>query len=249
MKLKFSPLVDKAAGKDGGLVVRRTPSGPIATPRTNPKKSASVRSSSARNNLGTSSTEFTKLPDASIEAWNRFGASRVKSNDVNGVKYGISGIAAYNEFATVFKMVSPGVATPTMPPTTGFSGDPLQFTLTASTSTITVSASGPTSAGKKLEVAVASLSSRARKIPTEGYVSQGFFKLEAEKGNKAEVTVPASIYAVQVRYVSTTTGQSTGWQLLGKTTVALSTVEGGVDQETGEVFEPKARAPRMKKAA
>ena len=249
MKLKFSPLVDKAAGKDGGLVVRRSPSGPVATPRTNPRKSASVRSSSARKNLGTSSTEFTNLPDASIAAWNSFGASRLKSNDVNGVKYGISGIAAWNELTTIFKMASPGVASPSMPPTTGFSGDSALISMTTDVSTLIVRGSKSTDAGNLLEVSTVSVGSRARKIPTSGWISQGFFSLEAGDANEISLNLPAGIHGVQVRWVRQASGQTTVWQLLGKATIALSMVEGGVDQETGEVLTPKAKAPRMKKAA
>ena len=230
-------------------MARRSRSGPVATPRVYPKRATSERLDQSRDNLGTVATEFPNLTDAQIAAWNAWGASRTKTNDVNGKKYGQTGINAFVELGSVFKMASPGVATPTMPPTTGYAGDSLAFSMATSLSTLTVTGSGPTSAGTLLEISVARLASRARKIPTEGYVSQGFFALEVGDGNLAEVTLPAGVYAVRVRYVKKATGQTTVAQILGKATVALSTVMGGVDEETGEVFEPKARAPRMRKAA
>lgn len=249
MKLKMSPLVDTAAGKDGPLVIRRSRSGAVATPRTYPRKTASARRSAANKNLGSAASEFTNLNDAQIAAWNAFGAGRTKTNEVNGQKYEQTGINAYIELTTVFKMASPGSASPKMPPTSSFSGDSLGFSITTSTSTILVVGTGPTSQGTVLEVALAPMKSRARRIPTTGYVVQDFYTLAQGNDYTAPLTVPAGTYAVRVRYLRYASGQTTPAQILGKATVALSVVEGGVDGETGEVVEPKARPARMRKAA
>ena len=249
MKLKYSALVDDAAGKDGNLVTRRSRSGPTATPRVYPDRTRTVRNTAATKNLGDSATEFTNLTDSQIEAWNRWGGSRTKTNTLNGVKYRQAGVNAYVELTSVFKMCAPGQASPALPPTSSFSGGNLRFTVVAQPSKLIVVASGPLAADSAIEISVAPVASRARKLPKDGYVSQGFFVPEAADGYEMEVPLSASIYAVQVRYVNTATGQATVPQILGKATVALSVLEGGVDMETGEVVEPSAKPARMKKAA
>lgn len=66
MKIKFTSLVDDAAGKDGNLVIRRSRSGPIAVPLTVPLAAFNDAQLGAQANLGASAREFQNLTDAQI---------------------------------------------------------------------------------------------------------------------------------------------------------------------------------------
>lgn len=110
MKIKFSSLVDDASGKDGALVIHRSRTGPVAAPRKTGRNPRTEAQTLVRANLGSAATEFVNLAPEEIDAWNAYGASRSKSNPVNGKRYGQTGINAYVELTTVFKLASPGAA-------------------------------------------------------------------------------------------------------------------------------------------
>ena len=109
--------------------------------------------------------------------------------------------------------------------------------------------SGVTSVGTVLEVQTVPLKNFSRNPGKGGWVSQGFYTLTADGDYEAHVPMSAGVYAVQVRYLRTADGLAMEWEPLVKTAVALSVVQGGVDQETGEVMAPVAKASRAKRAA
>lgn len=253
MKLKMSALVDGASGRDGTLVIRRGKGGYIAISRAPSNPSRSQGQSEVRDNLGEAAREFPKLTDEQIAAWKAYGAGQTRKNTVGGGTYAQSGFNAYVELTTVFKLASPGAASPVLPPAEAFAGDTLELTLTNDTGAIIVAGSGPTSTGTVLEISTVELKSRARAIPRTGYKVRGYFTLNQANNYLANVPVGPGIHAVEVRYVNKATGQATLPKLLGKTTVLTLEVGGAdasgrVDRETGEVLAPGKRGA-MKKAA
>ena len=221
----------------------------MAAPRVTGRNPRTEAQTLVRANLGAAATEFVNLAPEEIAAWNAYGASRSKTNPVNGKHYAQTGINAHVELATVFKPASPGAASPAMPPTTGFAGDALELALDDEGGALLVAGSGATSAGTVLEVSTALLKGRGQPAPKGGYVSRGFFAPTPAKDYLATVPVGPGCHAVRARYVRAATGQATLARTLGKATV-LQTVAGGadVDLSTGEVLAP-ARRGTMKKAA
>lgn len=237
MKAKLSMAFADLRGKDGSVVIRKSRSGLVATPRTTPKNPRSNGQVGSRNALSKGSKGFANFTASQAAAWNAYGATITKHNKVSGTTYTSTGISAYNALATKFLQINPGGTVPVAPPTTAFLGDGIAISTTAGTGQVTFTASAANAAGVKTELLVQPLKGKNRKPGARGYVSKGFVAFAAG-ALSSTVTVPSGYYACAFRFVSTTTGQATALTPLATVTVALSLEDGGMAE--GESVEQKA---------
>lgn len=237
MKAKLSMAFADLRGKDGSVVIRKSRSGLVATPRTLPKNPKSVGQTGSRNALAKGSRGFSNLTPAQAAAWNAYGATITRHNKISGTTYTSTGIAIYNALTSKLLQVSPTAAVPSTPPTSAYAGDNVAVTATASTGLVTFTASGANGMYSKTELLLQPLKGKNRKPGAKGYLSKGFFAF-ATGSLTTTVSVPAGYYAAAYRFVNVSTGQATALTPISTVTVALSLEDGGQGEEAG--FEQKA---------
>ena len=236
-------------GSDGNVTMRMSRSGLTLVKQTRPRQSGSAASLEVQANMDEMGEAYISLDQAGVDLWDAYGKANRKTNAVNGTTYSSTGYAAFVAVNGVLLRTSASATAILTPPTANFVSPSISLVLSPTTGGLRIQGSGSTPASARLEVNVAPLARITRAIPKQGYVSSGFYALEAGDANEAVVPLLPGAYAVQTRWVSTVDGQHSRWRSLGKAAVALALEQGGVDQETGEVVAPVVKASRAKRAA
>ena len=249
MKAKLSMAFSDLRGSDGTVTARMSRSGLTLVEKITPRNPETDDQLSVRGNLKALGAAFRTLDQAGRDAWESFGGSTRKTNVVNGTTYSSTGYAAFVALNGV-KLRTSATAQPILlPPTAAFVSPNIGLSLDVSSGQIDVIGTASTPSGCLLEVRTARMTNVTNKTPKSGYVSAGFFSLTSANGNTASITMPNGAFALQYRWVSLVDGQTSRYRSLGKVTVGLSLVQGGMDEATGEGFAPAAKPARMKKAA
>ena len=145
----------------------------------------------------------------------------------------ISGSNYYTSLTAKFLAATPGGTVPATPPATRFAGDTVTFALTTTTGSLVVTASGANKAGVTTEIMVQRLAASYRKPTPNGYRTKAFVAFAPSAPSKS-IPVTAGAYAVAVQFVSLATGETSGYQTLGTSLVALSLEDGGAADEALE---------------
>ena len=136
----------------------------------------------------------------------------------------------YTSLTAKFKACSPTLAAPKIAPTTRFNGDGLVYTLSKSAGHIEIVANVANKAGVKTEISVQRLAAAYRKPTPNGYRVKQFMAFTSEKLS-ASVLVSPGAYSVAIQYIETSSGQTSGFRVLGTVTVALTLEQGGRSDE------------------
>ena len=219
MKVKLSAMFNDVRGKDGTLVVRRSRSGLVATPRTTPKNPKSVAQVGSRNALSKGSRGFANLSAANANAWNAYGSTIVKRNRVNGTSYSSTGIDIYNALTSKFLQMNPTGTPPSTPPTSAFLGDSITLTAGGAAGQVSFVASAASATNVKVELLLQPMKGKNRAPGSRGYKSRAFAVFSA---GTLTSNVPATpgVYAAAVRFVNNLTGQATALTPLSVVTVS-----------------------------
>ena len=219
-----------AKAKGGGTTVR------VRTRGANPKTPAQV---AVRGNLGRGSTLYKNMSASQVVAWRAYAQTLTFTGKKSGRKYTPSAILAFDQLASKFAQISPGVAVPMVPPTGSFAGDVITVAATSGTGQVTLTASAPNAAGVKTEILVQTLKSRNRVPTAKGYRTKLFYAYST--GNLTfNMSLPAGSYALAYRFVETATGRETALVPINVLTIALSVEDGGLAD--APVAAPKRKA-------
>lgn len=228
MKARLSMAFHDLRGRDGTVVISKGASGLKLTPWVAPTNPKTAAQREVRDNLTKCSKTFEGFNQATVDAWNAYGATQFRTNPVTLVTYSLTGIAAFSELGTKFLQVTPAGTLPSAPPTTEFTGDVITVSAAAGTGNIVFTGSAANAVGVTTELLIQPLANATRRPQPDAYVSAGF-KVYVGGSLTQNVPVTAGTYSVAYRFVKTTTGQATELVVLPKVTVALSLESSGSD--------------------
>lgn len=224
-KLRRTVLVGGLSGSSGPVTFKLTSEGTIVGERSSPKNPSTPAQVAARTRLTTATRTFQGFTQAQEDAWNNYAKFTQKNDDTTQQKKMLSGIDAYVRLATKFMQANNGGTPPSSPPTSPFSGDTIVITASASTGTITFTASGANAAGVKTELLLQPLAGRLRNPSAKAYRSKAFVAF-ASPGQEFDVDVPPGWYAAAYRFVKTATGQTSNLVPIGVSQVSLAVSQG-----------------------
>lgn len=224
-KLRRTVLVSGLSGSSGPVTFKITSEGTIVGERTTPKNPSTPAQVAARTRLTTASRTFQGFTQAQEDAWNAYAEFHRRNDDTTQQRKFLSGIDAYVGLATKFMQANNGGTPPSSPPTTPFAGDTISITATASTGTVTFTASGANAAGVKTELLLQRVASRLRNPSTKGYRSKAFVTFTTP-GQEVDVNVPPGWYAAAYRFVKSSTGQASNLVPIGVSQVSLAIEQG-----------------------
>ena len=136
----------------------------------------------------------------------------------------------YTSLSAKFKACSPTATVPKLPPAKRFNGDGLVYTLSQSAGHIEIEVNVANKAGVKTEISVQRLAAAYRKPTPNGYRVKQFMAFTGEKLSTSVLVSPGA-YSVAIQYIETSSGQTSGFQVLGTVTVALALEQGGRSDE------------------
>lgn len=221
MKAKLSMAFQDLRGKDGTVVIKKNRSGLTLTPHISPKNPQTAAQSFVRGNLSKASKTFRAFTASQAAAWEAYAESITRTNPISGETYHPAPINAFVELAAKFLQVNPAGTIPVTPPTGSFTGDNLTLDVDLDPGQLTITASGPNSAGVTTEILLQRLASIHRTPAAEAYRHKTF---KAFTAGSPSVVIPvtAGVWAIAYRYVNTATGQATELQVLTTSVVSLS---------------------------
>lgn len=203
----ISVLLDGLRGKAGSVVFVNTKDGVVVRPRVTPANPRTAAQTEARSALGRSATMFKNMDPTVAAQWNIYAGTQSSRNVETGRTRSLSGMTAFTQLSSKFLQVSPTGTVPTTPPTAGFAGDGITFTVTNSGGQLTFTASGPNAAGITTELLLQRLPSQNRTPTHKGYRAKAFHAF-ASGSLTAEVPTTPGWYVPAVRFVNTATGQA-----------------------------------------
>jgi hypothetical protein len=166
-----------------------------------------------------------------VTAWTAYAATLPQVAKRSGRKVKVTAINAFCGLADKFLQVTPGGTVPMVPPTAAFLGDSLTITAAAGMGQVTFTAGAANSAGTTTELLLQPLKGKNRVPTAKGYRTKAF-KAFATGSLTQTVSVPTGFYAAAYRYVNAATGQATALVPVGVQTVALSVVDGDLEETT-----------------
>jgi hypothetical protein len=225
-KLKLSAAFSDLRGKVGTFVISKTRSGLVMKPRVTPSNPNTSLQEQARTNLSNAAATFRGLNAAKAQNWENYAANQQHSNPIAGRKFKPTGIDVFVGLASKFLQVNPTGSIPLDPPTSGFTGDQLTFTVTPGTGQVTVAANAGNSTNTTTEFLVQKLNS-PHVNPQEGAYRHSKFFHYATGSLSTTITLGSGYWAIAYRYVNTLTGQQSETVGLPIQTVSLSVSQGG----------------------
>ena len=236
-RIRVASILSTAQGKFGSAVlsVKKGGEGTMrelvvpANPKTAPQMNV-------RGAFGTSARSFKGMPNVDALAWDAYGATQRSKTGKP-----LSGIAAYNRLAIVYRIVNNGASAPLTPPAADYLGDGFAVTATAQPHAIAFKGSDNTGQGSVVEILLQRLPSRNRKPTLGGYKTVAYTTFTDGNDNTYTAPVGPGVYAAAFRFVNRTTGQQTELVQLNVLGVTLEVVAGGADE--------KPAAPARKRAA
>ncbi|MBX7133152.1 MAG: hypothetical protein K1X67_10790 [Fimbriimonadaceae bacterium] len=218
-KTSFSGVTGNAAGKMGGLVFVRLPSGTSSmrdrTFGANPRTPAQLAWRSA---MAQATKLYSTLSDAEFAAWQEYvqrehrtrpGYSLLPTPRVNNV---------FVALTAKFIAVNPGAEPSRMPPAVVFTGDGVSVVAEGFAGVVRFTASGPNSADIVTELLLQPLASPGQRGAADKYRGQGYHAFEP---GAMSVDVPCrkGVALAGARFVQRSTGQASALVPLGRVTV------------------------------
>lgn len=213
--MKLSGFLKGVSGKTGNAVYRYTRNGTALSDRPFVNNPSTAAQQLVRAAFTKATKAWKNLTPAQAAAWNAYALNFSETNDVSGVASKRSGFNWYVALSSRFYQVNGLSATaPATPPTAAFTGDSLSFTATAQAGGIKITASAANSAGTTTALLVQKLSSANGKPQKNGYRTKAHFTFTGGS-LQTTVNVTPGTYVVGIQYVSTGTGQETGFVNVG----------------------------------
>jgi len=221
-KAELGILLQDLRGKAGNVVFQGSRDGLVVRPRvkgTNPNTPAQQ---AVRDNFSHAGANWRSFTAQQVQAWSNYAKNITKHNAVTGKAYHPTPFAAYVGLTSKFYQVNDGGTAPSDPPTSAFTGDDIDWTVTADAGKLTFTPSAANGTNTTTEFLLQPLANANRKPGKKGYKSYGFHRFATTTA--WDVNVGAGTYAVAIRYVNTATGQETSPEYLqiGQVTVSLA---------------------------
>ena len=235
--LKPGPNNDGLRGRMGGQVYSGGGADTIVRDYVVPVQPNSPSQQAQKGRFWRGAQGWAGLTDAQRAAWTLAvatlgikakGARRQKPRAMTGAQF-------YTSLTSKFLACSPGGTVPANPPATRFAGDTVAVALTASTGVLTVTANQANKTGVRTEIMVQRLAAAHRKPTPGGYRARAYVAF-ATGLLTLNLNVAPGAYAVAIQFVNVATGETSGFQVLGQTLVALALEDGGLaDADGGEL--------------
>ena len=213
-------------GREGTMRERVVPANPKSAPQQN-----------VRGAFGTSSKSFKSMPELDADAWDEYGKTQRSKQGKP-----LSGVAAYNRLAIVYRLVNPGGAAPVAPPAADYLGLGITLEVQSMPGGLIFVGSGSTSGTSVVELLLQKLPAGNSKPTFDAYKTLDYATLSTDQGNQYVARLAPGRYAAAYRFVDKATGQQTALVQLNVLGVTLEVVKGGADESAKP-------AARTKKAA
>lgn len=224
-KAELGILLQDLRGKAGNAVFQGSRDGLVVRPWVAGSNPNTPAQQAVRANLAAAGAAWRSFSASQVQAWLNYSKTITKHNRVNGKTYHPTPFAAFVALATKFLQVNPGGTIPTTPPTSAFTPDGINWTVTPDTGKITFTPSAANSTNTTTEFLLQPLANANRKPQKKSYKSYGFHHFS--NTTPFDVNVGAGTYAVAIRYVNSQTGQESAIYPLETEQVMLSVSSSG----------------------
>lgn len=208
-KAQLSVLLEDLSGKAGTAVFASTKFGTLVRARPTPNQPNSNAQQSARKWLTIAAETYKTLSPENVQAWEQFGAPTQAAN--------IAFMSLSAKFLQIQAYLGTSASLPLLPPTAPFQITPLDIQISGVSGNIQLSASANNPINTRTELLIQRLPNQNRTPKARSYKTAAFFNLRA--GIPALYSASPGAYAVAIRYVKTTTGEST--DLIPKGTITI----------------------------
>lgn len=212
-KLKPSAFAPGMSGSMSNLAFRETRQGTQMIVRQAGRNPRTPAQEAARDRMARASRAWVQMTVEQAEAWRVYAAS-LATNPLAAPP------VAFNVFASLAVRVlqaNPSAFIPLVPPSAPFSGDAVAASVSAAPGAVVLQVSQGNAPGVVTEVLLQKLASVHRAAYLEKYRSKGFSSWVA--GSSVSIPVKAGVYAVAIRAVKASTGQTGELMEIGRVVV------------------------------
>lgn len=212
-KLKTAAFAPGLTGSMSNLAFRETRQGTQMIVRQAGRNPRTPGQLAARDRMARASRAWVQMTVEQAEAWRSYAAS-LATNPLAAPP------VAFNVFASLAVralQANPSASIPLNPPPTPFSGDAVAASVSAGPGAVVLHVLSGNAEGVVTEVLVQKVASAHRAAYLEKYRSKGFSSWVA--GASLSVPVKPGVYAVAIRAVKASTGQSGELMEIGRVVV------------------------------
>lgn len=197
-KATGSVLTGGLKGSAGTVVFVSQPYGMVVRPRQKPNDPHTTLQEQSRVRMRRAAVAWRGMTVAQADAWRKFAVSqRQDARRANTL---------FCRLAVRYLQMFPDAEVPLVPPSSGFAGDAVAVTVTPNGQSVRFSANMANQPEVMTELLLQPLASPHRRTYLEKYRSAGFFRFGPSLS--FDKAVPKGVYACAVRFVQSTTGQT-----------------------------------------
>ncbi len=213
-------IVGLLSGKLGNVVfVQRRDGALFVRERVEPRNPRTPAQRAWRGLVGRAAKEFKALTPEQYALWVDYCRDLDAQNAAEGRPGCARPINVFTSLTAKFLQATPGAVPPTTPPGSPFQGDGVSVSAGAGEGTVAFASNAPNAPDVATELLLQRVASINGAPTPRGYRTSGYHAF-APGSLSASVSAEPGFYAAAVRFVRTTTGQSSGVVALGNLKVA-----------------------------